>query len=134
MGAERIGHGVRLIEDCDIADDGTLSLGQLARHVRERRIPLELCPSCNVQIGAVPALADHPIGPFLRAGFNATINTDNRLMSGVSVSSEVAEVANTFNLSMAELEQAQLNAVEASFASFDLKAQLVDQIRSGYES
>ncbi len=132
MGAERVGHGVRLIEDCTIAEDGSLDLGPLARYVRDRRVPLELCPSCNVQIGAVPTLADHPIGPFLRAGFNATINTDNRLMSGVSVSSEVAAVANTFGLSLDELHTAQTNAVEASFASHTTKQRLTEQLAASY--
>lgn len=129
-GAERVGHGVRLIEDCSVGSDGDLELGPLATEVLERRIPLELCPSCNVQIGAVPNLADHPIGPFLRAGIVATINTDNRLMSGVSASSELAAVIDTFSLTAAETEQLLLNGVEASFATDELKASLRDRIRS----
>lgn len=115
FGAQRVGHGVRLIEGCERNEDGTLELGPLARAIRDRRIPLELCPSCNVQIGAVPTLADHPVGPFLRAGIQATVNTDNRLMSGVSVSSEVAAVATTFDLDPAEVAQLQHNAVDAAF-------------------
>lgn len=114
-GAERIGHGVRLIEDCTTDPDGGLQLGPLASEVLDRQIPLELCPSCNVQIGAVPTLADHPIGPFLRAGFAATINTDNRLMSGVSVSSELADVATTFDLTADEVARSQRNALDAAF-------------------
>ena len=132
-GAERIGHGVRLIEDCRTADDGTLELGPLATYVRDRRIPLELCPSCNVQIGAVPTLRDHPVIPFLRAGITATINTDNRLMSGVTLSSEVADVATAFELSIAEIEQLQHNAAAATFQSPDARAGLHDRIRRGFE-
>lgn len=123
VGAERIGHGVRLIEDCVTASEG-LELGPLASYILDRQIPLELCPSCNVQIGAVPTLADHPIGPLLRAGFVATINTDNRLMSGVSASSELADVAATFGLSSDEVRQLALNGVQACFASDALKQQL----------
>jgi adenosine deaminase len=133
-GAERIGHGVRLIEDCSFDGDGGLLLGPLARYVRDRQVPLELCPSCNVQIGAVLTLADHPIGPFLRAGFNASINTDNRLMSGVSVSSEVADVAAAFDLSLAEVGRAQQNAVAASFASHAMKAVLSARVASAFDA
>ncbi len=129
VGAERIGHGVRLIEDCELGSDG-LILGSLARSVRDRQIPLELCPSCNVQIGAVPTLAEHPIGDFLRAGFKATINTDNRLMSGVSASSELADVATTFGLSTGEVQQLLLNGAEASFANHDIKQQVIAQINA----
>ncbi len=123
-GAERVGHGVRLIEDCTVGADGELTLGPLAVEVRDRAIPLELCPSCNVQIGAVPTLADHPIGPFLRAGLVATVNTDNRLMSGVSASSELAAVIDTFGLDHTEIARLLHNGVAASFATEDVKAML----------
>lgn len=115
VGAQRVGHGVRLIEDCRIGDDGGLELGSLAQRVLDEQVPLELCPSCNVQIGAVPTLADHPIGPFLRAGFAATVNTDNRLMSGVTVSSEVAAVRDAFDLTDDEVRRLQRNAIAAAF-------------------
>ena len=133
-GAERIGHGVRLIEDCSIDEHGALKLGPLAVSIRDREIPLELCPSCNVQIGAVPTIADHPIGSFLRAGIKATVNTDNRLMSGVTVSSEVAAVARAFNLSFDEVEQMQHNAAEAAFDTSDCKTALHQQITAGFAS
>ncbi len=128
LGAQRVGHGVRLIEDCERLDDGSLRLGRLAAHIRDRCIPLELCPSCNVQIGAVPTLADHPVGPFLRAGIQATVNTDNRLMSGVTLSSEVAAVANAFDLTTDEVRRLQHNAVDAAFTSGAVKTRLHDRI------
>lgn len=128
LGAQRVGHGVRLIEGCERNDDGTLTLGPLARAVRDRRIPLELCPSCNVQIGAVPTMADHPVGPFLRAGIQATVNTDNRLMSGVSVSSEVQAVAAAFDLSTDEIRQLQHNAADATFAAPSQRHRLHQEI------
>ncbi len=65
----------------------------------DQQIHLEMAPTCNVQIGAVAELAAHPIGPFLRLGFNVGVNTDNRLMSGVTVSGELHAVATTFELS-----------------------------------
>jgi adenosine deaminase len=132
FGAQRIGHGVRLIEGCERLDDGSLELGPLARSIRNRRIPLELCPSCNVQIGAVPTLADHPLGPFLRSGILATVNTDNRLMSGVTLSSEVAATATAFDLTYDEIEQLQHNAAEAAFVAPAERAALDRRIREGF--
>ena len=134
LGAQRIGHGVLLIEDCSLDGTGKLTLGPLARYVRDRRIPLELCPSCNVQIGAVPTIADHPVGPFLRAGIVATVNTDNRLMSGVSASSELALVANTFDLSWTEVRELQRNAARATFTDHDRRRALLAQVDAGFAS
>ncbi|MEM9609562.1 MAG: adenosine deaminase [Actinomycetota bacterium] len=131
MGAQRIGHGVRLIEDCEIVD-GEIVLGSLGRYVRDRGVTLELCPSCNVQIGAVPTIADHPVGPFLRAGIRATVNTDNRLMSGVSVSSELALVATTFELDREEVRQLQRNAALGSFADHERKQLLLARIDEAF--
>jgi adenosine deaminase len=128
-GAERIGHGVRLLADVDRA---TGELGRLSTYVRERNIALELAPTCNVQIGAVPTLADHPVGLFLRMGFRATINTDNRLMSNVSVSSEVHDVAQAQGLNWAEIGQLQRNAVEASFSTWDERQRLLGVMFAAY--
>ncbi len=123
-GAERIGHGVRLA--ADVAADGTL--GPLARFVLERQVCLELAPTCNVQIGAVPSLAAHPVGPFLRRGFNVTVNTDNRLMSGVSVTSEVHAVATTFGLTWDEIGRLTANAVASGFGDHDERRRLIDTV------
>jgi adenosine deaminase len=134
-GAHRIGHGVRLQSDTSIGDDGELHLGPLARYVLDRRIHLEMAPTCNVQIGAVPAVAAHPIGPFLRAGFNVGVNTDNRLMSGVSPSSEMLAVAIAFELTWAEIGTLVTNAALSSFAPYEQRARLVDEvIRPAYAS
>jgi adenosine deaminase len=124
-GAERIGHGVRLAAD---VDPSTGRLGRLAAHVLERQICLEMAPTCNVQIGAVDKLADHPIGRFLRMGFRVTVNTDNRLMSNVSVSSEVFAVASTFGLSWNEVGRLASNAIESSFASWSERRRIADRI------
>ena len=98
-GAHRIGHGVRLGRDTTPDPSaGGLRLGPLARYVLDQQVHLELAPTCNVQIGAVESVAAHPIGPFLRAGFSVGVNTDNRLMSGVLPSSELAAVTTAFDL------------------------------------
>ena len=72
------------------------SLGRLASYVRDRRIPLEMCPTSNVQTGAAPSIKDHPIGLLRELLFRVTVNTDNRLMSGVTLSSEFHALAEAF--------------------------------------
>lgn len=127
-GAERIGHGVRLASDVRRAPDGQWQLGALARYVLDRQIPLELAPTCNVQIGAVPDLASHPIGPFLRLGFRVTANTDNRLMSHVSVSSEVAAVAGAHDFGWDEIGQLARSGIESAFAPRELIVRLRNDV------
>ena len=126
-GAHRIGHGVRLRRDLTIDDGEIVAMGRLARYVLDHRIHLEMAPTCHVQIGAVADLPSHPIGPMLRAGFDVGINTDNRLMSDVSPSSELAAVVNTFDLDAAEIEQVVVNGVMAGFAPLELRRQIVDR-------
>ena len=125
-GAHRIGHGVRLRRDLTIDDGEILAMGRLARYVLDHRIHLEMAPTCHVQIGAVPDLPSHPIGPMLRAGFAVGINTDNRLMSDVSPSSELLAVATTFDMSDAEIEQLVVNGVMAGFAPIEVRRRIVD--------
>ncbi|MCE9620843.1 MAG: adenosine deaminase [Actinomycetia bacterium] len=126
-GAHRIGHGVRLRSDITTRTDGSLQLGPLARYVYDHQIPLEMAPTCHVHVGAVPDLASHPIGPMLRHGFNVSVNTDNRLMSGVMPSTELLAVATTFDLTMAEVEQLVVNGVMAGFAPLEVRKQIIDQ-------
>jgi adenosine deaminase len=129
-GAHRIGHGVRLRRDVSADPDlpGGLRLGPLARHVLDRQIHLEMAPTCHVQVGAVPSIAEHPIGPFLRAGFSVGVNTDNRLMSAVSPGGELRTVAETFDLSWAEIERLVVNAIEAGFAPYEERCRIVDEV------
>jgi len=124
-GAHRIGHGVRLIADMTIDDGEVTSMGRLARYVLDRQVPLEMAPTCHVQIGAVPDLASHPIGPMLRAGFNVSVNTDNRLMSGVTPSSEMRALTATFGLTSDETRQLVRNGIGAGFAPFDVRQRLL---------
>ena len=123
-GAHRIGHGVRLQADLDIRDGEIVAMGPLASHVLDHQIPLEVAPTCHVHVGAVPDLASHPIGPMLRAGFSVSVNTDNRLMSDVMPSSELAAVANTFDLSDDEVARLLRNGIMAGFAPLDLRTRL----------
>ncbi len=84
-GAQRIGHGVRITED--IVDG---KLGRLAYWVRDRRIALEMCPTSNLQTGAATSIAEHPITALKDLGFRVTLNTDNRLVSGTTMTREMS--------------------------------------------
>lgn len=128
QGAHRIGHGVRLRTDVEIADGRITSMGRLAQHVLDRGIHLEMAPTCNVQIGAVPSVADHPIGPFLRGGFRVNVNTDNRLMSNVSVSSEVAAVRDAFGLSWEEVGMFAENGLASGFAPKAVRDRILHEV------
>ena len=123
-GAHRIGHGVRLQADLDIRDGEIVTMGPLASYVLDHQIPLEVAPTCHVHVGAVPDLASHPIGPMLRAGFSVSVNTDNRLMSDVMPSSELAAVADTFDLTDDEVARLLRNGILAGFAPLDLRKRL----------
>ncbi|GAA2189244.1 adenosine deaminase [Micromonospora lupini] len=123
-GADRLGHGVRIVDD--IAPDG--SLGRLAAYVRDKRIPLELCPSSNVQTGAVASIADHPIGLLRDLRFRATVNTDNRLMSGTSMSREMSLLVETFGYGWRELQWFTINAMKSAFIPFDERLRIIDEV------
>jgi adenosine deaminase len=133
-GAERLGHGVRIVDD--IAWSGRVEdakLGRLAAFVRDRRIPLELCPTSNVHTRATPALADHPIELLKRLRFRVTLNTDNRLMSGVTLSSEMQAMVDTFGWSLDDLRWVTINAMKSAFWPFDQRLALInDVIKPGY--
>ena len=127
-GAARIGHGVRIIEDCTLVDGEIVGLGAVASRVRDHRIPLEVSVTSNVHTGVAADIAQHPIGALYRAGFNVTINTDNRLMSGVSMASEVAAVADAHGLSDADIAGMTIAALHAGFGSWTTRKALIDQM------
>ncbi|HWE88333.1 MAG TPA: adenosine deaminase [Pseudonocardiaceae bacterium] len=132
-GAERLGHGVRIVDDIKMDGDGAVSLGRLAGYVRDRRIPLEMCPSSNLQTGAATSLADHPIGLLTKLRFRVTVNTDNRLMSHCSMSSEFAALVDTFGYGWADLRWFTINAMKSAFISFDERLDIINNvIKPGY--
>ena len=131
-GAERLGHGVRIVDDIDTTTDPP-TLGKLAAFVRDRRIPLEMCPTSNVHTRAAPSLAEHPLDLLRRLRFRVTVNTDNRLMSGVTMTSEMAAVADAFDLRLDELRWLTINAMKSAFWPFDHRLALIEQvIKPGY--
>jgi adenosine deaminase len=132
-GAERLGHGVRIVDDIDVAPDGSVRLGTLAAMVRDRRVPLELCPTSNVHSGAVPSIAEHPIGLLADLRFRVTVNTDNRLMSNITLSREMANLVDAFDIDWGQLQWLTINAMKSAFLPFDERLDLIDRvIRPGY--
>ncbi|MGA9748016.1 MAG: adenosine deaminase [Nocardioides sp.] len=127
-GADRLGHGVRIIDDVTIAADGTATLGRLASYVRDTRIPLEMCPSSNIQTGAATSIAEHPIGVLKDLGFRVTINTDNRLMSGTSMSREMGLLVDAFGYSLADLRWFTINAMKSAFLPFDERLAIINEV------
>jgi adenosine deaminase len=132
-GADRLGHGVRIMDDITVDSSGNATLGGLAAYVRDRRIPLELCPSSNVQTGASESIATHPIGLLRRLGFRVTVNTDNRLMSGTSMSHEMELISEAFGWGLKDMEWLTINAMKSAFISFDERLEIINnQIKPGY--
>src|SRR4051812_17540095 len=113
-GAHRIGHGVRLRED-----------GDLLNYVNDHRIPIECCPSSNVQTGAVMDMASHPFKFYLDFGIRVTINTDNRLITDTSVTKELSVVSKQFGLTAADIRNILVAGFKSSFLTFHDRAQLV---------
>ena len=132
-GADRLGHGVRIMDDITVAPDGSVTLGKLAAYVRDRRIPLELCPTSNVQTGAAASIATHPIGLLRTLGFRVTVNTDNRLMSGTSMSHEMDLLSQAFGWGLKDMEWLTVNAMKSAFLGFDERLEIINtQIKPGY--
>ena len=132
-GAERLGHGVRIVDDITVRDDGSVELGRLATFVRDRRVPLEMCPTSNVHTGAADAVSEHPIDLLRRLRYRVTVNTDNRLMSGVSLSSEFAALDEAFGIGLGEMEWLTINAMKSAFAPFDERIRLINEVvKPGY--
>lgn len=141
--ALRLGHGVRIADDITVEfdavdengervgeDSALVDLGETAAWVRDRGIALEVCPSSNLQTGAVEpyggTVSTHPIDMLHQLGFRVTINPDNRLMSGVSLTDELYLLAEVFNYSLEELLDFQLNAAEAAFLPLEEREALAE--------
>ncbi|TDQ45028.1 adenosine deaminase [Actinorugispora endophytica] len=135
-GADRLGHGVRIVDDIEVdgaADEERPRLGRLAAYVRDKRVPLEMCPSSNVQTGAAESIAAHPIGLLRRLRFRVTVNTDNRLQSGTTLSREFAGLVDAFGYDWDDLEWFTVNAMKSAFLPFDERLALINgRIKPGF--
>ncbi len=147
-GADRLGHGVRLVDDILLADrpftddpaaalaapTSEAYLGLLAAYVRDTRIPLEMCPSSNVQTGAAESVALHPITLLKNLRFRVTLNTDNRLMSGTSMGNEMQLLVDEAGWTLEDLRWVTINAMKSAFLPFDQRLTLIEEVvKPGYD-
>jgi adenosine deaminase len=135
-GADRLGHGVRIIDDIQVGDPargGSVKLGRLASYVRDKRVPLEMCPTSNLQTGAAASYAEHPIGVLRRLHFRVTVNTDNRLMSGTSMSREFEHLVAAFDYTLDDMQWFTVNAMKSAFIPFDERLAMINEVvKPGY--
>ena len=127
-GANRLGHGVRIIDDIMIAEDGTPALGDLAAYVRNQRVPLEMCPTSNVQTGAAASIAEHPIGLLADLRFRVTVNSDNQLMSRTTLSREFHLLSEAFGYTIDDVRWFTINAAKSAFYRFDARLALIENV------
>jgi len=127
--AERLGHGVRIADE--VPEDGG-PLGPVAQRVLEEQVTLEVAPSSNVQTGAYPSIARHPVDRLHRAGFAVTLNTDNRLMSGVTPTSELVAVVDAHGWGWDDVQTVTERAVAAAFLDDGARADLLRRVREGF--
>jgi adenosine deaminase len=135
-GAHRIGHATRLIEDIAVdPHDPTkiVKMGYLAQYVLDKRIPLEICLTSNVDTGAVASVETHPFGIYQRYNFRVTLNTDDRLMSDTTLTKEFALAHRAFALDLDDLEKLTINAMKSAFIPYNRRTALIfDVIKPGY--
>jgi adenosine deaminase len=136
-GAHRIGHATRLIEDMTISDDDpteVVNMGYLAQYVLDKRIPLEICLTSNVDTGAVKRIEEHPFGIYHRYRFRVTLNTDDRLMSDTTLTKEYKLAADAFKLTFHDLEKLSINAMKSAFVPYKKRIDLIyNVIKPGFE-
>ena len=117
LGADRIDHGVRAIED-----PGLVAL------LVDRQIPLGICPTSNLTLGVYASIEDHPIDRLRRAGVVVSINTDDPVLLGASLEGEYAMCSNAFGWSDEDLRALARNSIDASFANAGVKAELIQAL------
>ena len=132
-GAHRVGHATRLVEDMKVKDGEVLSMGTLAQYVLDKRIPLEICLTSNVHTGAVPSVSEHPFGILYRYKFRVTLNTDDRLMSGITLTDEYHTAHEYFGLTLADLEKITINAMKSAFIPYKQRISIIyDVLKPGF--
>jgi adenosine deaminase len=132
-GAHRIGHATRLREDLFLERGRVVGIGSLAGYILDKRIPLEICLTSNLHTGAAESYADHPFRSFFDKKFRVTLNTDNRLMSDVSMTGEFEVAAREYGLDFNDLEKIAINSMKSSFLPYNQRlAVIYDVLKPGY--
>jgi len=132
-GAQRIGHGIRLIDDIDFSS-GEAKLGSLAQEILDNQICLEMAPTSNLQTGGAASYATHQIGVMKKLGFNVTLNTDNRLMSATSMNREAREIADGYSWNLDDLHDVARNGIYSAFIDDDEQEDIYrSQIKAVYD-
>jgi adenosine deaminase len=126
-GAERLGHGVHIMDDIDLSG-AEPKLGRLASYIRDRRVPLELCPTSNLQTGAAKSIKEHPIGKLAKMRFRITVNTDNRLMSQTSMTKEMSQLVAAFDWTFLDLQRVTINALKSAFIPFEERLAIIEEV------
>jgi adenosine deaminase len=116
---------VRIVDDIT-GPPGNEQLGPLAAYIRDTRIPLELCPTSNVNTGVVATIADHPIGMLRRLRFRVTVNTDHRLMSDTSMTNELAQLVDAFGWTIDDVEWVTINTLKSAFIAFPERLRIIN--------
>ena len=119
LGADRIDHGVRAIEDA-----------ALVSLLAERQIPLGICPTSNLVLGVYPSIQEHPIEKLRAAGVRVSVNTDDPALLGASLVGEYALCRQTFGWTDEVTRSVARTAIEASFASADVKTRLLQALKA----
>ncbi len=133
-GAERLGHGVRLVEDIEVDGGEAQSLGIVAQSVFDEGTTLEICPTSNLHTGLYKDSASHPLGLLHRAGFAVTLNTDNRLMSQISLTDEFLFAVENHDFDVQDLEVVTMKAIDSAFCDQATKDLVAAKVIAGYES
>jgi adenosine deaminase len=138
-GTDRLGHGVRIVDDIEVLGGldaygrPAARLGRVAGWVRDRRIPLEMCPSSNLQTGVADRIADHPVTLLKDLRYRVTVNTDNRLMSATSMTREMLLLLDEADWTPSDLRWVTINALKSAFIPFDERLALIEGVvKPGY--
>ncbi len=131
-GAERLGHGVRIVDDMTIANGAVAEMGPIAHRVHRDAVPLEVCPTSNLHTRAFPGPAEHPVGVLHRAGFTVTLSTDNRLMSRTRPTDEFAIAVDHHGFDRSDLLQVTLAAADAAFCPEDVRSRVRGRVAAGF--
>ena len=135
-GAHRIGHATRLKEDIVFDNDGTIvQLGDLAQYILDKRIPLEICLMSNVHTGAVDIIENHPFKKLMDAKFRVFLNTDDRLMSKITLTDEYVTATDLFGITLEDIEKLNINAMKSAFIPHNEKLDYIyNVIKPGYKN